>query len=292
MPSFYNGKRFFLTYARCESLPADLVGFLQSRADVRYYLVARELHEDGTPHLHACVEFTNTERHGVDWLDFEGKHPNKQDPRKWEACKQYCKKDGEFLEDAQTALDNAVGALAPSLECASFETQKDWFDHCMQNKYAFAYATWMWDYVHPDSQTMLDDTYPGAMVPHLQAFKFVHDLHRCLILVGDSGCGKTTWAKINAPKPALFVCHIDDMKLFRKGYHVSIIFDDVSFAHIPVTAQIHLCDFDNPRSIHCRHTVARIPAGVWKIFTCNAGRLPLITSDPAIKRRVKVVNVK
>lgn len=92
------------------------------------------------------------------------------------------------------------------------------------------------------------------------------------------------------PKPALFCSHIDQLKGFRTGFHKSIIFDDVDFNHYPRHSQIHLCDFDNPRAIHCRHAVANIPAGIFKCFTCN--ELPLNVTDEAIRRRVRVYNVR
>ena len=287
MPSFYNGKRFFLTYPRCEHTKEELLAFLSEKAEVSHYTICRELHEDGTPHLHACVEFLDVQRHPVAWLDFDGKHPNKQDPRKWVACVKYCKKGGDFIEDVEAAPAHTAG---PMLECASFEKKEDWFDHCCAEKYSFQYACWFWDRIHSSVPTVYeDDLHVGKMCKALETFKFVPDLHKTLILMGKAGCGKTTWAKVNAPKPALFVSHVDDLKLYSADIHKSIIFDDVDFNHFPRTSQIHLCDFDNPRSIHCRHAVARIPAGVYKIFTANV--VPVNVGDPSIKRRVKIFNV-
>jgi len=112
---------------------------------------------------------------------------------------------------------------------------------------------------------------------------------KALILIGDSGIGKTTAAKQIIPKPTLFVSHIDDLKHFKSEIHKSILFDDVCFNHYPVQSQIHLVDFDNPRSIHVRYGVAKIPAGIAKIFTCNEDPLNLL--HPAISRRVQVIRV-
>lgn len=106
---------------------------------------------------------------------------------------------------------------------------------------------------------------------------------QCLVLRGPTGCGKTTWAKRNMPIPILFVSHIDTLKKFRTGFHKSIIFDDIDVKHYPRTGQIHLVDFENPRDIHCRHSTAHIPAGIYKCFTCN--EWPLI-EDEAINRRI------
>lgn len=288
MPSFYNGRRFFLTYARCDREAIELRQFFESKASCKYVLVAREKHEDGAYHLHACVEFRTIQRHGVAWLDFQGKHPNKQDPRKWEACKQYCKKDGEFIEtEAEAEVSMDVDGIDLSQVCQGFDEEEAWMSHCVNSKIGYQYATWFWNRIHGDMSTILGDEHEGKICDALKNFDY--GFTKTLVLKGASGTGKTTWAKINAPKPALFVTHVDELKSFRTGYHKSIIFDDVDFNHYPRTSQIAIVDYENPRQIHCRHAVARIPAGIAKIFTCNVE--PINVLDEAIRRRIRVVNI-
>lgn len=106
------------------------------------------------------------------------------------------------------------------------------------------------------------------------------------VIIGLPGIGKTEYAKQHFEN-ALFVTHMDDLRSFNDSYD-GIIFDDMDFRHMPRCAQIHIVDFDNPRSIHCRYSVARIPAGTKKIFTCN--EYPFI-DDNAIERRVTVTHV-
>jgi len=292
MPSFYNGKQFFLTYPRCERSADELAQFLQSVATCSYYLIARELHEDGTPHLHACVQYVETLRGGVRLLDFEGHHPNKQDPRKWEACKQYCKKGGDFIEGPPDAIVRAaLAGLAPSEVVRTFTDKAMWFDWCISKRITHGYAEWYWNSTREHDLTIDKDTVvAGQMCESLAGFAFDRDQHRVIVLKGESGCGKTTWAKTHAPKPALFVSHIDSLKRFQPGFHKSIIFDDVDFNHYPRTGQIHIADWENPRAIHVRYGTVEIPANTYKIFTCNFE--PLTLTDEAIKRRVKVFHVK
>jgi len=255
---------------------------------LRYYLIARELHEDGTPHLHACVEFSRTMREGTDWLDFKGKHPNKQDPRKWKACIQYCKKGGDFLEseEEEEGMTNNSDILHI---CQEMEDEMEWLQHCIQKRVPYQYATHLWNHYHKSMHTLTEPNNGTIRSRALTHLAWRDDRH-VWIIKGPSGCGKTTWASHAAPKPALFVSHIDTLKKFVPGLHKSIIFDDVDFNHYPRTSQIHIVDYDNPRDIHCRHTVASIPAGIPKIFTCN--EWPLNISDDAIKRRTRRFTVK
>ncbi len=106
---------------------------------------------------------------------------------------------------------------------------------------------------------------------------------RSLVLIGAAGIGKTEWAKSLFTNP-LFVTHMDDLKHFDGTWHGGIIFDDMSFEHLPRQAQIHLVDIDNPRSIHVRYGCAHIPAHVKKVFTTNVENI--FTNDAAINRRV------
>lgn len=106
------------------------------------------------------------------------------------------------------------------------------------------------------------------------------------ILVGESGCGKTQFALAHFDNP-LLVSHIDDLKSLNGG-HDGIVFDDVDFTHYPRTAQIHLVDWEQTRSIHCRYGNATIPMHTCKIFTCNYDCLPVNINEEAINRRLIV----
>lgn len=287
MPSFYNGKRFFLTYPTLDKTPHELLAYLQLKADIKSYCIARELHQDGQPHLHACVEFRNVQRHGVTWLDSFGIHPNKQDPRNWAACLNYVKKDGDYIQGPEEE-----GVAEPTFEefLDSCDSEMQWMVYCKRKKISFQYAQWFWQRNKADLNTLIDDNVEGSICDELKELQYVSDYRKAWIIKGPSGCGKTTWAKRNIPKPALFASHVDTLKQFRPGYHKSIIFDDVDFNHYPRVSQIHLVDWDNPRDIHCRNTCAHIPQHTHKIFTCN--EWPVSKDDEAIARRVKCFTIK
>ena len=108
------------------------------------------------------------------------------------------------------------------------------------------------------------------------------------VVLGRAGIGKTQYAlaHFNAP---LFCSHIDDLKDFHPRVHDGIVFDDMDFKHLPRTAQIHITDYNQSRSIHVRYGRARIPARTKKIFVCN--EICFNIDDDAIARRVTVTEV-
>jgi len=117
-------------------------------------------------------------------------------------------------------------------------------------------------------------------------------MSKSLVIVGPAGCGKTSWAKEKAPKPALFIRHLDSLRKLNRS-HKSIIFDDLDFKHLPAHSQKFLVDIDNLAEIHVRFAVASIPAGVQRIFTAHDY---LFSRDdpyhsPAIERRLTLLDL-
>lgn len=120
-------------------------------------------------------------------------------------------------------------------------------------------------------------------------FKWSHNFFydKSIIFWGAAGIGKTEYAKSLLPN-ALFVSHLDDLGDFNVEYD-GIIFDDMCFTHLPRTAQIHLVDIDNDRSIHIRYKTANIPAHTKKIFLTNENNGFIFDlNDIAIRRRIEV----
>ena len=118
-----------------------------------------------------------------------------------------------------------------------------------------------------------------------------------VILSGPTGLGKTQFALAHFERPYL-VSHIDQLRDFDETRFDGIVFDDMSFSHMPANTRIHLVDDECDRHIHVRYNTAFIPAGTKKIFTTNTGWDILIspTDDlsqiQAIRRRVDLVEIE
>jgi hypothetical protein len=172
--------------------------------------------------------------------------------------------------------------LEEALNLAGDDDEGKFLVACVEAGLSYQYAKRFRELHYQDnSSTLLDWDGKGTMNLQLLATELVEG--KSTVLIGPSGIGKTTWAKKNAPKPCLFVSHLDVLRKFRAGYHKSIIFDDMKFTHFPVQSQIHLVDWQDVRQIHCRYGCATIPANTTKVFLCNE---VVFTDHPAIERRV------
>ncbi len=199
----------------------------------------------------------------------------------------YCSKDGEFFElgeavspGARTdlqAVQQLIKDGASDLEIADAS-----FNLWTRYHKAFALYRRMINLPRTTTSFLLED-FPEDWRT-LSTFPF----RTSLILAGLPSIGKTEFAKVLLPG-ALMCSHMDDLGLFDPTVHSGIIFDDMEFVHIPRSAQIHLVDVDNDRSIHVRYKTAFIPKNTKKIFTTNLDAIFL--DDAAINRRISLHNL-
>lgn len=273
-----DSKTFFLTYPQSSFQFDDLYEFYNSIKPVEWARISREKHEDGSDHHHAIIRFTTRvkTRSNLTLFDFRGRHPNIQCPRNIKHVLEYVAKDRDYqdfgqIPTADSVYDNLV-QFAKAHDRNSFDKT------ALAGRISYMWAEHLWKR-HSGSLQTIREPNQGTECLQLQTMSFDGG---SLVLVGPSGCGKTTWASRVAPKPALLVTHMDDLKKLTDE-HKSIIFDDMDFQHLPRTSQIHLVDQDMPRSIHCRNTIATIPKNTPKIFTANSH--PFL-DDEAINRRI------
>lgn len=253
-----------------------------------YLVCGREKGDQGVPHLQGYVEFkvrkslTTVKK----LAGFERAHLEVRRGSSGEAA-EYCKKDGDFHEcgvisttrqGKRTDLDDAISAIKEGISLREL-----WGTH---SKVMVRYSKGLTELRNRVKPVQLLRAF------ELSSFSFALDFDPGFshVVVGPSGCGKTSYARSRYPR-ALMATHIDDLLSYDRDEHEAIIFDDMSFLHLPRTAQIHLVDWDDDRSIHCRYACAHIPRETLKIFTTNVAHI-FDMCDAAIARRVKVHRVE
>lgn len=282
-------RRFMLTYPQCTLTKDQVYEAVNARYPIKFARICIESHQDGTPHLHAAIELQKKPSiRAANVFDIDGFHPNVEASRNWPATKNYCKKGGDFNDydnnevNADTPEESNLYELANTMECQEFH------HYCRVHKIPFGYASHAWkcrESIFTINASPAGYESEATIRPDLDGYTIDATDRRSHVIIGPSGIGKTTWAKRECEKPALFVTHADGLRKLGLQ-HKSIIFDDMSFKHTPREAQIQLADRDDPRQIHVRYGVVDVPAGIQKIFTSNVQIFD--TEDPAINRRLNV----
>lgn len=118
--------RVFLTYPKCSLEREELLEFLDNKWNIKEYYISRELHKDGTPHLHAALYFSEKiQTRRPDDFDVKGFHPNIQPIRCWPSVVSYvCKNDKKFITNIKLDLSN------PN----NFKKRKDDFDEWINHR--------------------------------------------------------------------------------------------------------------------------------------------------------------
>lgn len=90
-----------LTYPKCEVPKEEMLTHLLNLDPTPCYVcVAKELHEDGSPHLHALIVFEKKieKKNAQTWLNYGSNVCNIQSARSSAKCYDYVRKDGDFVE--------------------------------------------------------------------------------------------------------------------------------------------------------------------------------------------------
>lgn len=304
MPASFRfaANKVLLTYsAVCEEITRESILYdLYDRFPIKTYVICEEAHQDGGRHIHALFEF-NRRVQSIDTSCFDvadsnhQHHPNikpvKYGKSNWETARNYVSKEdpapltneepkldyGEIFETAQSA-EQFLGLVLkhhPRDYALNYERLAG-----MASKRWKQYSNSTVQHANPPSAQRT----PFEL--HTTDPQSVWSSRKSLVVVGPPGIGKTTWAVAQAPKPCLFVRHLDQLKELENG-HRSVVFDDLDFKHLPYHTQKFLVDMEQPAAIHVRYSVATLPIGLPRIFTAN--EFPFERTGvhgAAIKRRI------
>jgi len=97
-----NARNLFLTYPKCDLEPEEALSLLRPELDFEDYVIAQEMHADGTPHLHVWLQARGKKKFNIrdaTKLDLLHHHGNYQAARSVSAIVKYVTKEGKWISN-------------------------------------------------------------------------------------------------------------------------------------------------------------------------------------------------
>lgn len=300
-----NALQLFLTYPQCSISKELMLQKLKAIYDIDKYIISQEKHEDGNLHLHCYVKLNKVIniRNDKKFDVMEGDktyHPNIQSCKAPKKVMSYVIKDKDYITNIEETYLKALKDNDDEVKVKTLYSLAR--EQASEGKLEEAFMTLSHQKLARD-MTLYGPTIERnirGLVPRnteveydIDCFDipFTWDKSKTLILHGPTNTGKTSLALALLPR-ALFVSHMDRLKDYNSIQYEGIVFDDMSFKHIPRDGQIHLVDTAHSRDIHVRYGMAHLPKGTPRIITTNlAPANCLLAIDPAIERRIQCVEI-
>lgn len=236
---------------------------------VRYSIYQEEIGEEGTPHLQGYIELTKPMRitaiielnnwalHGAYLASRRGTQKQAID---------YCRKrdetylDGpyEFGSPARQGERQDLKDFTNSIKAKS--TMKELLEEHTTEFYKYFKMIPVVSAIYsekPPVRPASDFIVPLIPIPSKKS----------IFIYGPTSIGKTEYARAHFKNP--FLCtHLDELKNISTD-NDGIIFDDLSFAHMPAEARIKILDRRLPSAIHLRYTYVTLDPAIPRIFVSN-----------------------
>lgn len=282
----FSAKSMLLTYSQAPELTRELILQHLQSLDIHSCkllgaVIGQEQHQDQGIHYHAAAHWTKSRSWTPKAMEILGYHPNirthqpgkstyaesvirmwkypqKEDttPLKWgtEPAMKRSRKDLAIEAISIAETQSVSEAILFMKQQEPFEVIKN-YTAIERNLTLMRQAA---KRTCPPAHSLTE------FKPNIQAS--IPEELKSLYIWGPSGIGKTQLARAILPE-ANVISHTDQLRGcdFSKG----VIFDDFGVSHWPVTAVIHLCDWEVERGINVKHGHVLIPAHTRKIFTYN-----------------------
>ncbi|ACI24162.1 AC1 protein [Clerodendrum golden mosaic China virus] len=297
-----SAKNYFLTYPHCSVTKDEALSQLRSintQVNKKYIKVCRELHEDGSPHLHVLIQFEGkyvcTNNRLFDLVSPTRSthfHPNIQGAKSSSDVKSYIDKDGDTLEWGQFQIDgrsarggqqSANDAYAQALNTGSKQdalrvirelAPKDFilqFHNLSSNLdrifapevpvYTSPFLSSSFNRVPEELEAWVSENVKSAAARPLRP--------KSIVIEGVSRTGKTVWARSLGPHN--YLCgHLDlSPKVYSNDAWYNVI-DDVDPHYLK-----HFKEFMGAQRDWQSNTKygkpVQIKGGIPTIFLCNPG---------------------
>nr|AHA82250.1 AC1 [Tomato leaf curl Bangalore virus] len=297
-----NAKNYFLTYPKCSLTKEEALSQLlnlQTPTSKKFIRICRELHEDGTPHLHVLIQFEGKfQCRNNRFFDLTSPtrsahfHPNIQGAKSSSDVKSYMEKDGDVIDhgvfqvdgrstrggcqsanDAYAEAINA-GSKAQAINILKEKAPRDFLlqFHNLNANLDRIFTPPAEVYVSPFLSSSFD-TVPVEL--HQWAIENIVDAAArpirpiSIVIEGDSRTGKTMWARSLGPHN--YLCgHLDlSPRVYTNDAWYNVI-DDVDPHYLK-----HFKEFMGAQRDWQSNTKygkpVQIKGGIPTIFLCNPG---------------------
>lgn len=323
-------KRLFLTYPQLPADHRDLKElalknyeriFGMDRKDFKY-VIAQELHEDGSPHIHVYLEFSSVKKiYSSSKLDIVMNEPDSDVV--FHGNYQAVKNEHNTLRYIIKSVEN-IETILTNIELPIHDGQyySNPYEHLYEvmKKEGLSKAIDVMHNCYPSlvisrGNAIISNLTSSAMYHHnknrvIGQFRTIADFEELpeeviewiggkyqkyvLIMTGPSGTGKTQLAKaiFNTMNfNYILVRDINALKYYDPSQHRGIIFDDLDVTCVEREKLIHMFDLEEDSDIKILYATVRLEAGVPRIFTTN-NVSRYVRNDRALERRVNVVRIE
>nr|AFV46153.1 replication associated protein [Tomato leaf curl virus]ASW21278.1 replication associated protein [Tomato leaf curl virus] len=297
-----NAKNYFLTYPKCSLTKEEALSQflnLQTPTSKKFIRICRELHEDGTPHLHVLIQFEGKfQCKNNRFFDLTSPtrsahfHPNIQGAKSSSDVKTYMEKDGDILDhgvfqvdgrsarggcqSANDAYAEAINA-GSKIEALNILREKAPKDYVLQfhnlncnldriftppvEVYVSPFLSSSFDQVPEELEEWAADNVSSAAARPLRPMS--------IVIEGDSRTGKTMWARSLGPHN--YLCgHLNlSQKVYNNDAWYNVI-DDVDPHYLKHFKEFMGAQRDWQSNIKYGKPV-QIKGGIPTIFLCNPG---------------------
>ncbi|AFA26469.2 replication-associated protein [Pedilanthus leaf curl virus-[Cestrum nocturnum]] len=295
-------KNYFLTYPQCSLTKEEALSQFQNLStptNKKFIKICRELHEDGSPHLHVLIQFEGKYKcQNNRFFDLVSPtrsahfHPNIQGAKSSSDVKSYMEKDGDTLDwgefqidgrsarggqqsanDAYAAAIN-TGSKSEALRVIKEIAPKDYvlqFHNLNANLdriftppvevYVSPFCSSSFDQVPDELEEWAAENVVGSAARPLRPIS--------IVIEGDSRTGKTMWARSLGPHN--YMCgHLDlSPKVYNNDVWYNVI-EDVDPHYLK-----HFKEFMGAQRDWQSNTKygkpVQIKGGIPTIFLCNPG---------------------
>ncbi|ADV15515.1 replication-associated protein [Sida mosaic Bolivia virus 2] len=300
-----NAKNYFLTYPKCSLTKEEALSQLQciqTPTNKKFIKIARELHENGEPHLHVLLQFEGKFKcQNQRFFDLVSPtrsthfHPNIQGAKSSSDVKSYVDKDGDTLEwgifqidgrsargGCQSANDTYAKVLnaetaSDALQILKEEQPRDYVLYLdkikshVQKLFASAPEPWVPPFplssftnVPDEMQEWADDYFGRSAAARPER-------PMSIIVEGDSRTGKTMWARALGPHNYLSG-HLDfNPRVYSNNVLYNVI-DDVTPHYLKLKHWKELIGAQKDWQSNCKYgKPVQIKGGIPSIVLCNPG---------------------